>query len=269
MPPLPPTPHRSDLPAIALHRFDAGGFAYAEGNFRYAQGIVALPGFRLRRVRFAKALPMVAGFAAIAERLAAAGRPRTALAACELRCSRPYGLDGFDAFNRVYGGTLRAWGLEDGGRNPVARSNVAPEAGAPSEQCIHAFTFTVPAADPGGRPDGGRDFVVAGSGEWLESTPFPDGIIARGDTGPKGLERKARWVVGMMRHRVAALGADWDAVATVQVYTVHDLAPIVSDVFVPAGLTAPDLVWQYCRPPVTELEFEMDLRRVSEELVTE
>ena len=43
--------------------------------------------------------------------MAAAGRPLTALCACELRSPAPFTEAGFRAFNKVYVGTLAAWGL--------------------------------------------------------------------------------------------------------------------------------------------------------------
>ena len=218
---------------------------------------------RLRRVRFAGRVPMAEGFAAIAKHLAAAKRPPTALAACELRCARPYGLAGFDEFNRAYGKTLGEWGLQLDGLNPVARSNVAPQYDPPAQQCFHAFTYTVPdaAAAPG-------EFVVAGSGEWPESQPFPDAIIAPGDVSQAGIHRKTGFVLSTMRGRVAALGGEWGAITACHVYTVHDFHRTVDALLGPSGLANADLTWQVCRPPVEGLDFEMDLRCVREELVT-
>ena len=252
----------STATAAALHPFEPGGYAFVEGNFRYSQGIIALPGHRLRRVRFARPLPMAEGFAAVARHMAAAQRPPTALAACELRCAQPYGLAGFDEFNRAYGTTLGQWGLQLGGLNPVARSNVAPHYHPPQEQCFHAFTYTVPGSGPGP-----AEFVVAGSGEWPESQPFPDAIIAPGDVSAAGIHRKAAFVLGTMRERVAALGGDWNAITASNIYTVHAFHRIVDALLGPSGLTNADLTWQVCRPPVEGLDFEMDLRCVREELI--
>ncbi len=257
-----PTSSALTASAPALHRFEAGGYAFVEGNFRYSQGIIALPGHRLRRVRFAAQVPMADGFKAIASHLAQAKLPLTALAACELRCARPYGLADFDEFNRAYGKVLDEWGLQLGKLNPVARSNVAPQFNPPAQQCFHAFTYAL--ADPGSAPG---EFVVAGSGEWPESEPFPDAIVAPGDVSPKGIQRKAAFVLGAMRERVAALGGDWGAVTACNVYTVHDFYSIADALLGPGGLINADLTWQVCRPPVEGLDFEMDLRRVREELV--
>lgn len=257
-----PTSTASTASPAPLHRFEAGGYAFVEGNFRYSQGVIALPGHRLRRVRFARPRPMAEGFAAIASHLVDAKRPLTALAACELRCVRPYGLAGFDEFNRAYGKTLGEWGLQHDGLNPVARSNVAPAYDPPQEQCVYAFTFALP-----GPAGASTEFVVAGSGEWPESQLFPDGIIAPGDVRPAGIHRKAGFVLGTMRERVAALGGEWSAITASNVYTVHDFHRAIAPLLGPSGLVNANLTWQVCRPPIEGLDFEMDLRCVLEEFV--
>jgi len=105
-----------------------GGFHFAPGVYRYSAGVAAEPGFALERVRFAEPVPLARGFARVAELLEAAGRPKAAFAACELRSPAPFTEEGFAAFNRAYGGVLAGWGLfREGGLNPVARSNVCPK----------------------------------------------------------------------------------------------------------------------------------------------
>ena len=44
--------------------FEDGGYAFLEGVYPYSQGVIALPGFALERVRFTRALPLEQGFAA-------------------------------------------------------------------------------------------------------------------------------------------------------------------------------------------------------------
>ena len=248
-----------------LHRFEPGGYAFLEGGFPYSQGVVALPGHAIRRVRFQSPPPIAEGFERIAAHLAAAGRPPVAFAACELRSPRPFDFAGFGDFNRGYRAVLERWGLVRQGLNPVARSNLAPAFAPPAEPVFHAFSYTVPLA--AGEPAGPSDFVVAGSGEWPEDTPFPEGIVARGDVSPEGLARKAAYVLDTMRARVDGLGADWRRIGAVQVYTVHDIHPLLEPLFAARGLLGPGLCWHPCRPPIRELEFEMDLRRVGTELV--
>jgi hypothetical protein len=240
----------------ALRPLEAGGYQFLEGVFPYSQGVIAREGFVLERARFARPLPMAEGFAAIAAHLASLGRPKTALAAAELRSPRPFSFEGFGEFNRGYVGVLQQWGLYRDGLNPVARSNVAPEIGAPAEPCFHAFCYTVPGSAAA------RDFVVAGSGEWPEGSRFPEDVVACGDLSPDGLRRKVDYVLGVMEARLAGLGARWADASATQVYTVHDFHALAGGIAARAGAA---IDWRYCRPPIRELEFEMDLRRVTTE----
>jgi hypothetical protein len=259
-----------------LHSFEPGGYRFLQGGFPYSQGVAALPGLAIERVRFARPLPVAAGFAAIAAHLQAVGRPLQALCAAELRSPQPFTMQGFQNFNRGYVDVLERWGLVRGGLNPVARSNVCPRFDAPAEPSFFAFSYTVPAAagaggggnggDSGG-DSGGSDFVVAGSGEWPEGQPFPQGIVARGDLSAAGLAAKARYVIDTMRARTAGLQGDWSGLTAAQVYTVHDIHALVPTHFAPAGLTGAGLTWHLCAPPILELEFEMDVRRVGVERV--
>lgn len=240
----------------ALRPLSDGGYDFLEGVFPYSQGVIAREGFSLERARFARPVPVAEGFAAIAAHLAALGRPKTALCAAELRSPRPFSFGGFGEFNRGYVAVLEQWGLVRGGLNPVARSNVAPESGPPGEPCFHAFCYTVPGAGAI------RDFVVAGSGEWPEGGRFPEDIVARGDGSAAGMQQKVAYVLGVMASRLQGLGARWQEASATQVYTVRDFHPLVGEIAARAGA---GLVWNYCRPPIEGLEFEMDLRRVTTE----
>jgi hypothetical protein len=248
--------------ALARFTFASGGYDYVAGGFPYSAGVVAAPGYRLVRVRFDAVVPLVAGFARIADYLQARSRPLTALAAVELRSPAPFTLDGFRAFNRDYVEVLERWRIVRDGRNPVARSNVCPVHDRPPEPGFFAFTHTIP--DPAA-PAGTPDFVVAGSGEWPEDQPFPAAIVARGDLSARGLEAKAAYVLRTMQARCEALGCAWTSVAAAQVYCVHDIHPLVAARLAATGLLRHGLTWQICAPPVRELEFEMDVRRVTEE----
>ena len=244
-----------------LIEFADGGYAFLEGVYPYSQGVIALPGFAIERARFARPLPLAQGFAAIAAHLASLGRPRTALCAAELRSPRPFSFGGFGEFNRGYVAVLEEWGLFRDGLNPVARANVAPEIDPPAEPSFHAFCYTV----PGGAPS--ASFVVAGSGEWPEGGRFPEDIVARGDVSPKGLRSKAHWVLDMLEARMLGMGVGWAAATATQAYTVHDLHPFLGDEIVRRGAAAAGLTWHYCRPPIAELEYEMDARGVALERV--
>jgi hypothetical protein len=241
--------------------FTPGGYRYIPGVFQYSAGVAAEPGFRLERVAFARPVPLKEGFKRAADIIKAAGRPLTAFAACELRSPAQFTEEGFRAFNRHYVGTLEAWGIFKNEINPVARSNVCPEAGAPAEPSFHAFTYSVKEA-------GAPSFVIAGSGEVPEGKGvYGDNIVARGDISPAGLRKKAKAVHTEMERRLGLLGFSWREATAVQVYTVHDLYPFLADDIVARGAARTGLTWHYCRPPVLELEYEMDCRGVHVERV--
>jgi hypothetical protein len=243
-------------------RVPEGGFRFIPGVYQYSAGVAAEPGFALERVRFAEPVPLMAGFARIAEILAAAGRPKAAFCACELRSPAPFTEAGFSAFNKVYGAVLEEWGIFRDGKNPVARSNVCPDISPPFEPSFHAFVFTVPDAEAP------PSFAVAGSGEAAEGkSNYRDHIVARGDVSPAGLRTKARWVLAEMERRMALLGADWRGTTGVQVYCVHDIHPFLADELVARGAARHGITWQHCRPPVVELEYEMDCRGIHRERV--
>jgi hypothetical protein len=242
--------------------FEPGGYHFVKGVFQYSAGVAAMPGHRLVRVRFIDPIPLAEGFRRIEQIIAAAGRPLTAFCACELRSPAPFTEAGFEAFNKIYVGTLERWKIYDGAINPVARSNVCPAVDPPSEPSFHAFAYTERALDA--EPS----FIVAGSGEAPEGRGnYRDHIVRPGDVSPVGLREKARFVLGEMERRLSAMGFGWADTTATQVYTVHDIHPFLADEIVRRGAARSGLTWHYNRPPVVELEYEMDCRGVAIERV--
>ncbi|MBM3647233.1 MAG: hypothetical protein FJX11_05510 [Alphaproteobacteria bacterium] len=242
---------------------EAAGYRFIKGVFQYSAGVAALPGFEIHRARFAQALPLAEGFAAIERHLKSLGRPLAAFCACELRSPRPFTEDEFAAFNRLYVGTLERWGVVRQGLNPVARTNICPELDKPPSPCFYAFSYTMPAAN------GARgSFVAAGSGEAPEGMgSYRDHAIRLGDRSVEGMREKARWVLGEMERRMAALGFDWSHATGTHLYTVFDVHPFLRDEIVGRGAARAGLTWHFSRPPVQDLDFEMDVRGVYEEHV--
>jgi hypothetical protein len=241
----------------------AAGYRYLPGVFQYSAAVAAEPGYEIERARFLRPVPLAEGFCAVEAHLAALGRPLVAFCACELRSPAPFTEEGFLAFNRGYVGTLERWGVYREGANPVARSNVCPEIGPPPVPSFYAFAYTVPVR-AGGRPT----FHVAGSGEVPEGRGnYRDYIVRRGDTSPDGLREKARFVLGEMERRMQALGFGWAQVTATQLYTVHDVHPILADELVRRGATPGGLTWHFARPPVVDLDYEMDVRGLAREIV--
>src|ERR1700676_5378074 len=181
--------------------FAAGGYRYIPAVFQYSGGVAAEPGFEIVRVRFREAVALSQGFARIGEIIREDGRPLAAFCACELRSPAPFTEDGFRAFNEIYAGTLRAWKIMTGDTNPVARSNVCPQIDPPAEPAFHAFCFTVAAKNAA------PSFVVAGSAEAKEGMGnYRDHTVRLGETSPDAIREKARYVLGEMERRLAALG---------------------------------------------------------------
>jgi hypothetical protein len=249
----------------ATDTFGPGGYRFVRGPFQYSGGVRAEPGFEIRRVRLRRPVPVAAGFELIAAHLAALDRPRTSFCACEMRSPAPFTEEGFVRFNRTYVGTLEQWGVVRDGVNPVARSNVCPEIDPPAEPCFEAFCYTLPAAGGG---DAAPSFVIAGSGEAKEGgASYEETIVRPGDTSAQGMREKARYVLGEMERRMAALGVGWQDATVTQLYTVHDIHGLLGEEIVPRGAARCGLTWYHARPPVVGLDFEMDLRGLAHEEV--
>lgn len=240
------------------------GYRYMPGVFQYSCGVGALPGYALVRVRFSKVVPLKQGFAKIAEIIKAEARPLTAFAACELRSPAPFTEQGFIDFNEVYIKTLEEWGIMKNRVNPIARSNVCPKIDPPSEPGFHAFSYTIEAKDAP------TSFVVAGSGESLEGKAnYRDHTVRFGDTSPAGMLDKAKFVLDEMERRMSAFSGDWSQTTGAQLYTVRDVYPLLESELGRRGAMRNGLTWHFNRPPVENLEYEMDCRRVHIERVIE
>jgi hypothetical protein len=242
--------------------FPAGGYRFIPGVFQYSGGAAASAGFEIERVRFDRLPPLAEGFAQVAKYIQAAGRPLTAFCACELRSPAAFTDDGFRKFNEHYVKTLAQWGLFDGTTNPVARSNVCPEIDPPAEPSFYAFSFTRPSRNTA------PSFVIAGSGEAREGgATYSERTVRYRDLSPEGLKEKVEFVAGAMEHRMGQLGFGWKDATAVQTYTVHDFHPVFADALVRRGAARSGLTWHFARPPVIDLEYEMDCRRAMRETV--
>lgn len=242
-----------------LLEFPEGGYRFLPGVAPYSAGVAASPGFEIVHVRFSTPLAIEEGFRRIRAHLGSIGRPPAAFCACELRSPKPFTEAGFAEFNERYVGVLENWGLVRSGLNPVARSNVCPEVEKHAEPVFYAFSFTVPGA--------GRGFVVAGCGEAPEGKGnYRDHIVRRGDLTQEGLRAKAAWVLGEQERRLRGLGVDWKDVTATQLYTVHPVFPWIGDLLMSRGAMRGGLTWHYTRPPVVDIDFEMDCRGVTREL---
>jgi hypothetical protein len=246
--------------------FAPGNYRFIPAVFQYSSGAMADPDYEIERVRFDRLVPLADGFAQIAKFIQAAGRPLTSFCACELRSPAAFTEEGFRAFNLHYVKTLGEWGLYDGTSNPVARSNVCPEIDPPSEPSFYAFSFTRPSQRTGIGPT--PTFVIAGGAEARGgSGSYPERIVRYRDFSPEGMKEKVCFTVSEMESRMKAFGFGWNDTTGVQAYTIRDFHPVIADELVRRGATRSGLTWHFARPPVIDLEYEMDCRRVLREIV--
>lgn len=246
-----------------LVSFSAGGYQFIPGVFQYSAGVRADNGFEIVRARFRTMMPMAEAFPAIEAHLKTQGASPKAFCACELRSPAPFSEKGFFEFNKEYVAWLDKWKLIENGVNPVARTNVCPQVAPPQTVGVYAFSYTRPATSnsPGG-------FVVAGSGEAPEGkSNYRDHAIRLGDRSLAGLTEKAQWVLGEMERRMKALGTTWKDNTGAHLYTIYDIHPLLESEIVARGATSKGLSWHFARPPVEDLDYEMDVRGVSTEIM--
>ncbi len=246
--------------------FATGNYLFILAVFQYSSGACANSGFEIERMRFDTLLPLAQGFIRAAKYIKEAGQRLTSFCACELRSPAAFTEAGFLAFNQHYVKTLAEWDIFDGTTNPVARSNVCPEIDPPAEPSFYAFSFVRPSS--GGRRTATPDFVIAGGAELKGGAgSYPERIVRYRDLSPQGLKEKVGFTVREMENRLAAFGLSWKETSAVQAYTVRDFHSLMAEEIVRRGAARSGLTWHFARPPVIDLEFEMDCRRVSRETV--
>jgi hypothetical protein len=250
------------MPQLIPHT--TGRYHFLPGIAPYSCGVVAAPGFEIVRVTLQDSLPWRQGFHRADEFLKQQGCGRADLCAMELRSPQPFTMEGFISFNGSYCAVLEEWGVFVNGVNPIARTNVCPGALKASEPVLYAFSFVRP-----NRELRRKTFVVAGAGELVEGTLVKSGILRRSETSPDALHEKAAYVAKVMTERLHGLGADWTDVTAVSAYTIHPLRPLLESVLfaLMPVLRGRGIHWHYTRPPIIDIEFEMDLRSVVTEWV--
>jgi hypothetical protein len=239
-----------------------GHYHFLPGGDPYSSGVVADAGYEIVHVTLRRLTPWRAGFDLIDTHLSSVQQPRTVLCGIELRSPKAFHRSGFIEFNRGYRSVLEEWGLLVDGVNPVARTNVVPAWNPPAEESLYGFSYLVPSGEPA------WSFVVAGGGELRGGPMLEAEVIRPGDTSPEGLAEKAAYVMKAMTRRLEGLGRTWDDVTATEVYTVYPIdalaGPQILDRIGAASVHG--LRWHHARPPIDELDFEMDVRGVAREL---
>ncbi|WP_326825885.1 2-amino-5-chloromuconate deaminase CnbZ [Streptosporangium sp. NBC_01756] len=237
------------------------GYRYLPGVGQYSAGVVADPAYGIVRVQFPAPVPLRAAFGVAERIIGGAGRPLTALCSWELRSPRPFTESSFTAFNAEYIALLDEWGvIGTSGANPVARSNVCPTVDPVLEPSAHAFAFTVPAQA------GTVQYVVSGSAESPEGLgEYRDHMVAYQDVSADGLLAKVRFVTAALKSRMDGLGVSGHPPRVVQVYTIHDVQRLLAGAVMAPLRCTDSVTWHPHRPPVVDLEYEMDCRSVGAE----
>ena len=238
------------------------GFSFLEGIYPYSSGVVAEPDFEIVHVNLAEWLPWQQGMQEARNYVESRGLVVTQLCGFELRCPKPHSMGGFIGFNEDYRGVLEAWDLIVDGQNPIARTNVAPVENPPAETMLHAFSYARPASH------NHRTLVVAGGGEVLGPLAV-ENIILCGDVSFDALQEKASVVMNLMLQRLSGLGGLPAYLTTIDVYTAHDAPALIAHAVTPELADSPaEVVWYNTRPPIVDIEFEMDMRATAEEQLT-
>jgi hypothetical protein len=242
-----------------------GNYSFLRGIAPYSAGAVADSGYEIVRVRFAQPVPLTEGFERVRTHISAADRPPHALCGMELRSPKPFSFQGFNDFNAGYVNVLKDWKIVMDGLNPVARTNVAPEISTVKEPSLYAFSFTVPSQ----MRTKNRTFIVAGSGELPEGSLDPHEVVRQGETSPAALREKGDFVMKIIEARLQGLGVNWGSATAVDVYTVHPICEMLAGTVIrPMGAAAlHGVTWQYSRPPIVSIEYEMDARGCAHEIV--
>lgn len=240
-----------------------GGFQFIKGSGPYSSGAVASPGYEVVHAIFNPLSQLWDAFAIIENHLEKAGQPLEALCGMELRIPKALSIEDFNEFNQPYIERLKQWGTHVDGLNPVARTNVAIEVNPVPAPSVYGFSYTVPSDHEG------KTFVVAGAGELRSATIDADAIVSRGDVTTDGMRAKVEFVLsGEMAERLDAMQVAWGDVTQTSIYTVHNIHPLMASTIVPGLHEAArhGIRWHFARPPVLELELEMDMRGVQREI---
>ena len=244
-----------------------GNYRFLKGIAPYSSGVIAMPGFEIIRIRLLRPMPLKASvFERMSRYLSSVGQQLQSLCAMELRIPEPLSFDGFKEFNNKYQMMLKERGLLLGDLNPLARTNISPAEFELKEASVYAFSYTAKIVDDFDRPS----FIVAGAGDLADQTNLtPSAIVRPNETSPDAVEEKIKVVMKVMQQRLTGLLTGWEDVSSISIYTVIPLHSLLVDtVLKPVGPAALQGVnWFYGKPPISGLDYEMDVRGVRKELI--
>lgn len=239
-----------------------GNFQFIKGSGPYSSGAVASSGYEVVHAIFNPLPGLWDAFDIIEKHLKASNRPLNALCGMELRIPKALSIEGFTEFNQPYIDRLKEWGTHVDGLNPVARTNVAIEVNPVAKPSVYGFSYTVPS------DYSGKTFVIAGAGELRSSKLAGSEIVSRGDVSADGMRAKTKQVLSIMATRLEGLGLQWTEVTQTNIYTVYNIHALMESTIMPmlheAGRHG--VRWHFARPPVLEIDYEMDMRGLQREI---
>lgn len=242
------------------HREGGYRFLATTPSAPYSAGVVALPTYEIVHAVLRHHVPVRDGFALIERHLTRLGRPRTALCGIELRGAAPYTPDEWsapDGFNEHYRSVLREWGLFIDGFPAVARTNVVPVVQPPSEQVLHAFSYTVPLTGDAGF---GPAFVTSGA-------PEAASMWASG----AGIDERLLSSLDAIGGAISSLGRSWDDTTTIDVYVRDGISTALAEAALRrvTGAARHGLHWYLSKTPLLGPYLECDARGVFQEILVE
>ena len=248
---------------IMLIENPKGNFKFIKGRVPFSLGAVADSGYEVVHVTLNPLPALAAGFDLVENHLHGLGRPLNALCGMELRIPKPLSYQGFVEFNQGYIEKLTSWKVHVGDLNPVARTNVAIEVEPVPGPSLYGFSFTVPSHHQQ------KTFVLSGVPELKPGGIGEREVVAPGDITLSGMHQKVDQVLASVTALLQQVPATWADPTTIDIYTVHDFHPLLETTVLRRIKSANlhGIHWHYARPPVSDSEFEMDVRRVVQELI--
>jgi hypothetical protein len=240
------------------------GYSFLEGIAPYSSGVIAADGYEIIHITLAVSLPWEEGMHAARKYVESMGLSQWSLCGFELRCPQPHTMNGFIDFNTNYRALLQDWDMYVDGENPIARTNVAPVLNPPNETMLYGFSVCQESRSSW------NTFVIAGGGELVGGLQ-KGVIVCEGETDEAAMLEKAQTVARLMKTRLDGLGANGRRLSTIDVYTAHSLYPLIEGALAAeiGAITRRGLQWFYARPPIIEIEFEMDMRGVQQERIVD
>lgn len=239
-----------------------GNYKFLQGIDPYSCGVIADAGFELVRGTFLERIEWKNALDIIERFLCTEKIHLSALASLEFRSPEVRSMNDFIGFNLEYIAQLQTRGLLLDLINPIARTNVVPFYERLSETVIHSFAYVRPC-----HTTNYPSFIVAGSGELIGSGLKVENIIRYRDLSNAGFSEKIVSVEKTMTERLNGLGVDWPQVTSTSVYTVHEVEKLIDEYVLNKIGVANRFGLQTfrCRPPVEDIEFEMDTRCITNE----